>query len=320
MATRVSVALTTCNGARHLPALLDSIASQQRIPFEVVACDDASEDSTVVLLESFAARAPCPVRIHRNLTRLGVVENFSRVIAACSGDCIALADQDDVWHADKLARLADTLAGSTLLGAFSDANVVAENLQGLGYTMWQRVRFTHREQRRMAEGHGFEVLLKHHIVTGATLAFKVSLRDTALPIPPGWPHDAWLALLAAAQNKLLAIDEPLIDYRQHGGNVVGGIRKTAFQEISAALSLNRIAWYQEEVARWRVLAERLETLQTTTSARLALSEKIIHLETRANLPASRWRRLPAIWREISTGRYTRHARNWGSIAIDLLVR
>lgn len=320
MTPRISIALATCNGARFLPELLASLAAQKLQAFELVASDDASEDATVSLLERFAACTPFPVSILRNPMRLGVVENFSRAIAACSGDCFALADQDDVWHVDKLAQLSNALAKPSAQAAFSDANVVAWNLDRLGYTMWQRVHFTQHEQRRMAQGNGFEVLLKHHVVTGATLACKVSLRDAALPIPPGWPHDAWLALVAAAQEGLIAIGEPLIDYRQHMDNVVGGKRKMVLQEAVAALFLDRAAWYRDEITRWRALAERLATFSAAPSARLALDEKIVHLETRAGLPAARWQRLPGVWREITAGRYARHARNWGSIAIDLLVR
>lgn len=320
MTFRFSIALAACNGARHLPGLLDSLAAQRLRPFELVAGDDASDDDTMPLLEAFAARAPFSVRILRNPQRLGVEGNFARVMAACDGDYIALADQDDVWRTDKLERLAQALAAPAVLAAFSDAEVVDAALAPLGYGMWRRVRFTPREQVRLANGKGFDVLLKHRVVTGATLALKVSLRDTALPIPPGWPHDAWLALLAAAQGGLSAVPELLIAYRQHGGNVVGGLRKPFGKAARAALALDRAAWYREELALWRALAARLEASAAPASARAALADKIVHLEARAHLPAARWRRLPGVLREAAAGRYARYARNWGSIALDLLVR
>lgn len=320
MTPRFSIALATCNGVRYLPELLDSLAAQRLTPFELVACDDTSGDDTVAILEAFATRTPFPVRILRNPARLGVEENFSRAVAACEGEYVALADQDDVWRADKLERLAQALAAPAALAAFSDAEVVDAALAPLGYTMWQRVHFTPREQARFAQGGGFTVLLKHRVVTGATLAFKVSLRDTALPIPAGWPHDAWLALLAAAQGGLTAVPEPLIAYRQHGGNVVGGQRRPLWQDAQDALKLDRATWCREELALWHALEMRLSTQPTPTAVRAVLAEKIAHLETRARLPAVRWRRLPGILRELVAGRYARYARNWGSVAIDLLVR
>src|SRR6185436_7327817 len=48
--------------------------------------------------------------------------------------------------------------------------------------------------------------------------------DVALPFPPevdGSHHDHWLALCALALGDLAYIDRPLVDYVQHGANVVG---------------------------------------------------------------------------------------------------
>jgi glycosyltransferase involved in cell wall biosynthesis len=316
----VSVALCTRNGEAYLEQLLASIANQSLSPREIVASDDASEDATRYILEEFARQAGFPVLIHANPAALGVTRNFEHAIGLCSGDIIALADQDDVWHADKLARLADALSAPGVHAVFSDAMVVDAELAPLGYGMWQRVRFTSDEQRRLTDGDGLAVLLKHRIVTGATLAFKSSLRGAALPIPDSWAHDAWLALIASAAGHLVPIRQPLVLYRQHAGNVVGGRKSSVFQQAAAALRLDRSAWYREEIERWAELRERLVALGLSGRHIELVSGKLDHLQTRANLPASRILRIPFILREVVTGRYRHFARNWGSIAIDLLVR
>lgn len=314
MAVQFSVALATCQGARYLSGLLDSLAAQSLPPCELIAADDASDDETVALLETFAASAPFPVRILRSSRCLGVTDNFNRAISACSGDFVALADQDDIWEADKLEKLSEALVTPGVQAAFSDAQVVDADLVPLGYTMWERVRFTSDEQTRLARGEGFAVQLKHRIVTGATLAFSAGLRDIALPIPANWPHDAWLSLLAAARGGLVAIPEPLIAYRQHAANVVGGRRKSFIQEMRTALTLDRATWYQQEISLWRALEVRLPVTPDE------LLEKLAHLEARANLPAPRLRRGKGVLQEFLKGRYASYARNWGSIAIDLLVK
>lgn len=320
MTQHCSIALATCNGAQYLQALLDSIAEQRLLPFELIAYDDASNDATLSILESFAARAPFKVRISRNPLRLGVIGNFSHAIAACNGDIIVLADQDDFWHPDKLAHLVEALKPHGMLAVFSDAQVVDADQTPLGFTMWERVHFTPHEQTRLVEGDGFGVLLKHHIVTGATMAFKTQLREMALPIPETWQHDAWLALIAAAYGGLMAIPSVLIDYRQHEQNVVGGRRRSFLQDAGSALRLNRVVWYQEEIARWQILKGQLIAMQASSAAVMALEDKLSHLYIRARLPKSRWRRLPSVWHEFASGRYASYARHWGSIAIDLLVR
>lgn len=315
-----SVALATRNGAMYLQEFLDSLLAQTQPPRELIASDDASSDDTLAILESFAARAPFPVTILSNLVALGVENNFAQAIAACGGLAIALADQDDVWRPDKLARLSQSLSAPDTLAAFSDAEVVDARLQPLGYTMWQRVHFPAGEQVRFTQGDGFGILLKHAVVTGATLAFKAQIARAALPIPPGWAHDAWLALVATALGNVAALAEPLIAYRQHGANVVGGRRKSFYAEATAALKLDRAAWYVQELSHWHGLQDRLNTLDISEQARQQLRDKLSHLETRAHLPAARWRRLPIVLDEIAGGGYTRFARNWGSVAIDLLLR
>src|SRR6186997_149500 len=106
---RVSIAMCTCNGERFLAEQLDSILAQSRPPDEIVICDDASTDGTWALLTTFAPKAPCPVTLRRNDTRLGVIGNFSQAMTLATGDAIALADQDDVWHPMKLEKLEGAL-------------------------------------------------------------------------------------------------------------------------------------------------------------------------------------------------------------------
>lgn len=172
----------------------------------------------------------------------------------------------------------------------------------------------------MSRGDGFAILLKHRVVTGATFACKARLLETALPIPAGWPHDAWLALVAASRGKLCAIPETLIAYRQHEDNVVGGRKKGIWQQVRCALRLDRNSWYNNELKLWNALLDRIGEQSSPIALRTSLAEKITHLEVRAQLPRARWRRVPGVLREVASGRYARYARNWSSIAIDLLVR
>lgn len=316
----LSVALCTCNGERYLPQQLESLLAQTHLPDELVVCDDASEDGTLAILEGVAARAPFPVRVQRNPTRLGVGANFEQAIRLCGGDVICLSDQDDVWVPGKLEQFALAFASAETAWAFCDAEVVDAGLWPLGYTMWQRVAFTAEERQQAKEVGMLPVLLKHYVVAGATMAFRADLRERLLPIPPGWPYDAWLAAVAAAVAPCGLIDESLQRYRQHGANVVGGRKKGLATEIREALRVERRGYYGEELARWRQLAERLEAVQAPVAAREALAAKLAHLERRAGLPDSRLLRLPGIAAELFSGGYRRYARNWGSVALDLLFR
>lgn len=315
---RISIALCTFNGANFLAAQLESLASQIRLPQELVVCDDASEDETFEILTTFSTRAPFPVRLYRNPQRLGIGANFEQAIRLCTGDIIALCDQDDVWLPNKLAAFAELFrTGDDWICC--DAEVCDAELHPLGYTLWQRVGFDHNERKATRDGRFIDVLIKHYVVAGATLAFKAEARDQILPIPREWHYDAWLAAVLAATEKGALVELPLQLYRQHGGNALGAARRGLLNEARSAFSMDRNAYYQTEIASWSRLATHLEN-KVPALIEAKLAAKLAHLRRRAALPAYRFARFPAVIAETVRGGYSRYARNWGSIAFDLLVR
>ncbi len=328
---RISVAMCTYNGASFLREQLDSISSQARPPDELVICDDCSIDETAEIIEAFAARASFPVHLHVNERNLGSTKNFERAIRLCDGDIIALSDQDDVWHAQKLLRLEHEFARSPHVGlVFTDAEVSDENLRSLGSTLWQRVDFNARERQLFRAGKGLLVLLDHNVVTGATMAFRAAFKNLILPIPLGRGviHDGWIAMLIAAFADVSFIDEPLIKYRQHANQQVGAVETAGLApenvpvgELWSAAKQTRPADYLAEL-NWLIpLRERLSAREgqiKCSEAFQVLRDRTTHLQTRAALPASRLRRAPVVARELLKHRYHLYSRGFYSAAKDLL--
>lgn len=141
----------------------------------------------------------------------------------CKGDIIILSDQDDVWLTYKIEKLKDKFINNNDIAfVFSDAIIVDEKLFPLGYTMWKSISFTIYQRRLFRSGYQAEVLLKHNVVTGATLAFRAENRNWILPISDNWVHDEWIALLASAGGaRGIFIDESFIKYRIHSKQLVG---------------------------------------------------------------------------------------------------
>ncbi|NMG77265.1 glycosyltransferase family 2 protein [Aromatoleum diolicum] len=318
--TTISIALCTCNGERFLPEQLQSFLDQQRQPDELVVCDDASTDRTPSILTTFAENAPFPVRVARNGARLGVAANFAQVISLCSGDYIALSDQDDVWLPQKLAQLERTLeARPEYQGAFSDASLVSDDCAPMGLAMWQSIHFTQADRRQFAAGHATTVLMRQAVVTGATLMIRSRLREVAIPIPAGWMHDEWLALIASTTGGLVPIEDSLVLYRQHADNVIGGRRKGLATKVRAAKDLSRRTYLETEIARFRQLLDRLGAAQVPAPALAPLIAKIAHLERRHSWPTNRFRRWLPVFREWLSGGYHRYSRNWHNLAFDLVA-
>jgi len=314
-----SIALCTCNGERFLNEQLASLANQRHLPTELVVCDDASDDSTYELLERFSCKAPFPVRLYRNSQRLGIAKNFEQAIRLCTGSVIALCDQDDVWLPEKLARYAESFA-QNIDWICCDARVTDAALSPRAYTLWDRVAFN-ADQRRLARGgRFFEILLKHYVVAGATLAFRSELRDQLLPIPQEWLYDAWLAAVLAAIRKTTLVEECLQLYRQHENNALGGSRLSFLSEVRSALNVNRADYLRLEIVRWQHLSERLGYTKITAPILTQLENKRGHLLRRGALPNNRLIRIPFVFAEIARGGYSRFSRNWGSVALDLFFK
>lgn len=338
----MSVALCSYNGERFLSEQLHSIAAQSRLPNEIVVSDDGSTDRTIAIANDFAATTPVPVRILAGEQRLGTVANFSRAVAACSGEIIVVADQDDVWSQQRLEtvhRAFATPAGPGLV--FSDGEITDENLRPLGRTCWDSVHLSARDKAELNTDEAFATLLRRQIlkrgtVTGATLAFRAEFAGLVLPVPDGlsesrWRllHDAWISLLVAAVAPVRALPDRLVLYRQHADQQLGlpARRAPGAREAARRILRSHSGGSETEAAlaatiRWlTALLARLEAQQTDypcDPARDRVSEALSHLTARSSLPprgTSRWR---VVRSDLRAGRYGRYANGRRSAAWDLV--
>ena len=325
---RFSVAMCTYNGADFLPAQLASIAAQTRPPHELIVCDDASTDQTRAVLDSFARTSSIPVSLYFSDENTGSVKNFERAIGLCTGDVIALSDQDDVWHSDKLQRIQETFSRNPRVGlVFSDADLVDEDLHPLDQRMWNAVGFDPHQQKLLRDGRSLDVLINGWTVTGATMAFRSEYVKLALPIPANIAmiHDGWIALTIAAVAEVAFIEEPLIKYRQHERQQIGAPKRSdakserGLQALESALRRRNSATDLHGILS--VLEERLLAQQQSFDCRRALAfaaNYSSHLDVRANLPRKRLSRVPRILRELLTMRYHEYANGFKSAAKDLV--
>ena len=234
---KLSIAMCTYNGAAYLSEQLESLAAQTRPPDELVVCDDNSTDNrTHEILKAFARNAPFRVRLFVHQQNLGSKQNFAQAIRRCRGEIIFLCDQDDVWREDRLAVIERAFLSNPETGlVFSDAELLDENLIKLG-NLWNEVGVD--LQTDLEENGAFHALLHRNLVTGATLAFRSSLRRLVLPIPGDTilQHDAWVALIIAAVAPVVFLNEPLIRYRQHLGQQIGvSIAGTRYERRASRL-------------------------------------------------------------------------------------
>ena len=315
---KCSVALCTYNGERYIAEQLQSYLTQSVLPDELIVCDDGSTDGTIDIVQEFVRQAPFRVGFFRNVVNLGSTKNFEKAASLCCGDIIFLSDQDDVWSPGKIEAMVAAFDCSNIVAAFSNARIIDGDNQDLGYGLWDAIHFDNQQQRMVRQGRSFEALLRHNVVTGATLAFRRSQLGAVLPIPCEWIHDAWIALLLAARGRLVAINRPYIDYRQHGANQVGARKRSVVDRVNEIRTKRVLArQYLDESMRYRQAQQRLGSFLSAIQ-RSQIDEKIQHLENRSGLRRRRLSRVPVVIKEAISGRYRRCAYGWWSAANDFI--
>ena len=328
---KLSIALCSYDGEQFLQEQLDSIAAQSRLPDELIVCDDRSADGTVEILGKFAAQAAFPVRIYANEEKLGTVKNFEQAIELCTGDVIALADQDDIWHTKKLERIEQIFLTRSSIGlVFTDAELIDQRSIPLGERLWQRI-INKKEQRLIEQGRIRDVLIARNVVTGATMAFRSEYRQLVLPIPLDISliHDGWIAVLVAMVADTAAIGEPLISYRQHPRQQLGAKplattkpRGNFFQMHSETAHEWRLSGCQAEIDHLTAIYQRLISKGEDFRAQrtiLTIKDRAHHLRVRGSLQSERLARIKPVLAEICSLRYHRYSNGWRSAAKDLFI-
>ncbi|MBT2298884.1 glycosyltransferase family 2 protein [Variovorax paradoxus] len=322
----ISVALCTHNGARYIGEQVRSICLQTLPPQEIVISDDASTDDGVAV--ALATLQECKqakpqlsidVRVIENSPALRVTKNFEQAVLACTGELIALSDQDDVWHPERLARMAAEFERRPgLLLLHTDARLVGADGRDLGESLFHALEVMPFELDWIHTRRAFDVYLRRNLATGATTVFRRSLLVHAAPFPVEWLHDEWLAIVAAAIGDVDVLEDRLIDYRQHENNQIGAQRDSYLRKVRKALASrgdrNARHAVKAELLLSRLLAlDRLVARETIAKVR----EKLAHQRFRAALPAGRLARILPVTREALKGRYDRFGRGARGVVRDL---
>ncbi len=319
---KLSVAMCTYNGELYLPEQLKSIAEGNCLPYELVVCDDGSKDRTIEILNAFKKESPFPVTIVVNDKNLGSTKNFEKAINLCSGDIVALSDQDDVWYPHKLEKIKKVFEEKPETGVvFTDAHIVDKDLNPMGYTLWESIRFNDSQRELIRSGRATRVCMSQNVVTGATMAFKLKFKTEITPIPAYWIHDSWIAFIISAIADMVYIEEPLIAYRQHTGQQIGALKKEIKTNMMVSLKEN-VDWYKSQYKYLSEAYDRLKQYKHLIKDTRDYNEirKILdHLGKRINLPGEKYKRLPVIITEVALLRYHRYSNGILSAAKDLFI-
>lgn len=215
----ITILMATYNGDQYLSQQLDSILAQTYKNWRLLVRDDGSSDYTLDILKKYRQKDERISILEDDGANLQTIGNFFKLIqSAPESDYYALSDQDDYWYPKKLER-----AIFCLENKFDDNRIPllycgAKEITDENLNIKERSVVTNPKLT-------WQSALVENICTGCTCVFNQALRQKAILYTPQKciMHDWWLYLLAVGMGKAYYDETPLIQYRQHEGNVCGDI-------------------------------------------------------------------------------------------------
>jgi glycosyltransferase involved in cell wall biosynthesis len=206
----VSIAMATYNGAKYIEEQLQSIIHQTYSNLEIVIVDDCSKDNTVEIVEQYQQEYPF-IRLYVNEQNSGVTKTFEAAIQECSGEFIAISDQDDIWELNKIEILVNEIGEHDAV--YSNSLLVDASGHSLSKSFT-----TIMNMKTYYSGAPF---LLSNSVPGHTILMKQEFVQNILPFPPKMLFDLWIGFCAAGNNGIKFVDKTLVKYRQHETNTIG---------------------------------------------------------------------------------------------------
>ena len=216
---KVAVLLAGYNGMQWIEEQLSSILGQSAVDVTVHISIDPSTDGTEAWCAAYAVQHPCVVVLPAAGSFGGASRNFFRLIRDLDldgYDFVAFADQDDVWHEDKLQRATRAIQ-TRQVDAYS-SNVTAFWPNGRTHLLDKAQPQVSWDFLFEAAGPGCTYVLNKELaeaLKASILANWQELQNVSL-------HDWYCYAFARSHGHRWYIDPaPSMDYRQHESNQVG---------------------------------------------------------------------------------------------------
>ncbi len=218
---KVAILLASYNGEKYIAQQLQSIMDQTYQNFMCYVRDDGSSDRTVEIVKTFVEKKPdhftlVSTRSNSHGSKYNFYELIQYYKRFCNEEYVMFSDQDDLWRADKVGEEVERIEGSscpTLV--FCGQEIVNEDLTTVQTSIHAKVKDYNKYPNSLSY---------RNVAAGCTICInrELLLRAFADITPDKFVmHDWWLMLVAAYLGKIIYIDKPLMQYRQHGNNVLG---------------------------------------------------------------------------------------------------
>jgi glycosyltransferase involved in cell wall biosynthesis len=229
----ISIVVPNYNHATYLPSRISSIANQTISNYEAFLLDDASNDNSVSILNSYLSDTR--FHLHRNINNSGsTFAQWNKGVALASNEYVWIAESDDIADKFLLETLVKKMeADSEIVLAYCQSNRINENDEVTG--TWKD--FTNElESSELFESdfvmNGKEYINKflihqNTIPNASAVLFRksvfVKIGGAPVHLKNNGDWLTWLKMLCF--GKVAFLSEPLNYFRKHDKSVIAQIHQ-----------------------------------------------------------------------------------------------
>lgn len=203
---KLSVIVVSYNQEKYIKETLDSILLQNHdYSYELIVCDDASQDRTPQIIMEYAERNKVIVPVTRN-KNIGLIANYFDAVSRCNGEYLMICAGDDYWLPGKVEKQIAFLDSHPEIGACTgDAITIDENGERIGYM-------------HCKEDTSFESLLVSNCAPACSICYRLSLINQFVeevnPVSKKWlMEDLPLNLWFSVNSKIHYLNGECVAYR-----------------------------------------------------------------------------------------------------------
>ncbi|MGL4663348.1 MAG: glycosyltransferase family 2 protein [Culicoidibacterales bacterium] len=257
MNSKIKILMATYNGESYLAEQIESIQSQLYENWELLILDDCSTDSTIDIVKEYMSKDK-RISYRKNEYNIGQVATFDILLQDSKDEAyVMFCDQDDIWNEDKIVvtmqqmKIAESTNRCPIL-VYTDLDYVDTNLNPLHVN---KVIVPQRDLR---------TLYSYNFAWGCTMLLNQELINQISSFAGlAENHDYWIHMVAMITGKVYYLDVPTLKYRQHSGNVTGGINnrsiwkkmsrlRQVYNNFSSGINQNKIIsqmFYENDVSQ-----------------------------------------------------------------------
>lgn len=113
---KVSIVTPLYNAEKYISQTIESIIAQSFEDWELVIVDDGSSDNSLYIVNEYA-QVEKRIKVYANSVNQGIAYTRNRALSYCTGEYVALLDDDDLMTSDRLLKQVKFLDSNSQIGA-----------------------------------------------------------------------------------------------------------------------------------------------------------------------------------------------------------